>query len=181
MIVYALAKQYMDNVSHPFRGSARRAYPRLTSVRPFRPIKKSDIKDMTKELSWNKAIEKVLSDAPSALHYKEITDKIISDGHRKNLGATPAATVRSLLATGVTNRGSDCPFRKVGRGLYEWRRDGFLPTQTTSLLIEEEDEPQYEIITSFGMFWRKDAIDWVSTPRITHHPHKHSSCHFYPF
>lgn len=121
---------------------------------------------MTKELPWRKAIEKVLSEAPSAFHYKDITDKIISDGLRKNLGATPAATVRSLLATGVTNEGSDCPFRKVGRGLYEWKRDGFFPTQATSSLLEEEEEPQYEIVTSFGMFWRKDAIEWVPTPKI---------------
>lgn len=122
---------------------------------------------MAKEIPWRKAIEKVLSDAPTALHYKDVTDRIISDGLRKSLGATPSATVRSLLATGVMNEGSNCPFRKVGRGMYEWQRDCCLPSSQALLsLPEEEEEAQYEIITSFGMFWRKDAIDWCSTPKI---------------
>ena len=31
---------------------------------------------------------------------------------------------------------------------------------------EEDDEVQYEIISSFGMFWRRDAIEWIATPKI---------------
>src|SRR5690606_4460404 len=27
-------------------------------------------------------------------------------------------------------------------------------------------EEQYEIITSFGMFWRKDAVEWVASPKL---------------
>ena len=30
----------------------------------------------------------------------------------------------------------------------------------------DEDEVQYEIISSFGMFWRRDAIEWTSSPKI---------------
>ena len=29
-----------------------------------------------------------------------------------------------------------------------------------------EGQKQYEIITSFGMFWRKEAVQWVATPKL---------------
>lgn len=86
---------------------------------------------MTKELSWREAIKKVLSDAPGALHYHDVAARVISEGLRKNVGATPSMTASSRLSTAVTNEGSDCPFRKVGRGLYEWKRDGNSPPQAT--------------------------------------------------
>ena len=50
---------------------------------------------MAKELTWKKAINKVLAASAEPLHYKEITEKIISDGLRTSLGATPAATVNA--------------------------------------------------------------------------------------
>jgi hypothetical protein len=31
---------------------------------------------------------------------------------------------------------------------------------------EGEDEVQYDVISSFGMFWRRDAVEWLSTPKI---------------
>jgi hypothetical protein len=123
---------------------------------------------MPKELTWRKAIEKVLSEAPGAIHYKDITDKIIEDGLRSSLGATPAATVSGQLFTAIKKEGEKCPFQRIGRGLYVWKQKAGItqkPT-TTAREPEEEDEVQYEIISSFGMFWRRDAIDWVSTPKI---------------
>jgi hypothetical protein len=123
---------------------------------------------MAKELTWRKAIEKVLNDTPSALHYKDITERIISDGLRTNIGATPSATVSAYLTTAITKEGENCPFQKVGRGLYVWKETtGISPSQAPPTPSQEEDEEaQYEIITSFGMFWRKDAIEWVATPKI---------------
>jgi len=48
---------------------------------------------MSGELTWRKAINKVLESSPTPLHYNGITEQIISDGLRTNVGATPAATV----------------------------------------------------------------------------------------
>jgi hypothetical protein len=31
---------------------------------------------------------------------------------------------------------------------------------------EGEEEEQYEIISSFGMFWRRDAVEWISNPKL---------------
>src|ERR1700675_1715051 len=123
---------------------------------------------MPKELTWRKAIEKVLSEAPGAMHYKDITEKIIQDGLRSSLGATPASTVVSVAITAIKNEGEKCPFQKIGRGLFVWKVKAGI-TQKPSITVEsseEEAEVQYEIITSFGVFWRREAIEWVSTPRI---------------
>jgi len=125
---------------------------------------------MPKEMTWRKAIEKVLAEASGSVHYKDLTEKIIADGLRSQLGATPAMTVSAQLTTAINNEGDDCPFQKIGRGLYIWKKKAGitqppLPAKGESQ-EDEETEEQYEIISSFGMFWRREAIDWVSTPRI---------------
>ena len=41
------------------------------------------------------------------------------------------------------------------------------PSKLTPDVAEsEEDEEQYEIVTSFGMFWRRNAVGWVATPKL---------------
>jgi hypothetical protein len=98
----------------------------------------------------------------------EITEKIIQDGLRSSLGATPAGTVWNVTHTAMMNEGDKCPFQKIGRGLFIWKAKAGI-TQKPSITVEEpeeEDEFQYEIISSFGMFWRRDAVDWLSTPKI---------------
>ncbi|MFH0938370.1 MAG: winged helix-turn-helix domain-containing protein [Planctomycetota bacterium] len=123
---------------------------------------------MTKEMSWRKAIEKVLSEASGALDYKDIAEKIISDDLRSNLGATPTSTVSALLGTAINDEGKDCPFQRISRGLYIWKETAEITRSTVvgkeaSEEKEEGEDDQYDIISSFGMFWRRDAIDWVST------------------
>jgi hypothetical protein len=123
---------------------------------------------MVKELTWRKAIEKILSEAPGAMHYKDLTDKIIQDGLRTSLGATPKATVYAQLHTPIKNEGDNCPFQKIGPGLFIWKAKAGI-TQKPNIPVEEpeeEEEVQYEIISSFGMFWRREAIEWVHTPKI---------------
>jgi len=63
------------------------------------------MKQMLKEMTWRKAIEKVLSGASGAVHYKDLTEKIIADGLRSNLGATPASTVSAHLTTAINGKG----------------------------------------------------------------------------
>lgn len=123
---------------------------------------------MSIEMTWRKAIEKVLSEAPGAVHYEDITQKIIADGLRSNPGATPAATVAAVLATAIKHEGDRCPFQRIARGLFVWKVKAGVaqPPNATLEDGEQEEEVQYEIITSFGMFWRREAIEWVSTPKI---------------
>jgi HB1/ASXL restriction endonuclease-like protein with HTH domain len=123
---------------------------------------------MSNELTWRKAIEKVLSEAPGAMHYKDLTEKIIHDGLKSSRTATPGASVIWNLTVAMKKEGDRCPFQRIGSGLFIWKSNAGI-TQKVSTTVEEpkeEDEVQYEIISSFGMFWRRDAIEWVSTPKI---------------
>src|SRR5438128_11503077 len=96
---------------------------RARSTRAGQPIHQFDKErhSMPKELTWRKAIEKVLSEAPGVMHYKDITDKIIEDGLRSSLGATPPATVSSVLCMALNEDGDHCPFQRIDRGLFIWK------------------------------------------------------------
>jgi len=126
---------------------------------------------MPSELTWKKAIDKVLGSSPSPLHYNEITEKIISEGYRNNLGATPAATVNAQISASIKHDGNSSPYIRVSKGTFAMRTGAstavVVPQKLTPDVSESEDtEEQYEVITSFGMFWRKEAIEWMATPKI---------------
>ncbi|MDQ6981056.1 MAG: winged helix-turn-helix domain-containing protein [Ghiorsea sp.] len=120
------------------------------------------------ELTWTKAINKVLSSSTMPLHYNEITERIISDGLRKNLGATPSATVNAKLAVSIKHDGDSSPYIRVSKGTFAMRSQSSNAQTVSPKLTPEitESEEQYEVITSFGMFWRKEAIEWKATPKL---------------
>jgi len=122
---------------------------------------------MPTELTWRKAIDKVLASSSTALHYNEITERIISEGYRKSLGATPAATVNAQISSSIKNDRDSSPYIRVGKGIFAWRAGSDIPPSPPKLTPEvEESEEQYEIVTSFGMFWRKEAVEWIATPKL---------------
>lgn len=125
------------------------------------------------ELTWKKAIEKVLANANGAMHYKDIADAIITDGLRTTVGATPASTVSTILTTSIGRDGEKSPFQKVGRGEYVLIAKPNKPTSAgkpkaikAEPLPIADTESQYEIISSFGMFWSRDFVDWKATPKL---------------
>jgi hypothetical protein len=125
---------------------------------------------MPAELTWRKAIDKVLSTSPTALHYNEIAERIIAEGLRSNLGATPAATVNAQISSSIKHDGVTSPYVRVAKGTFTLRGvsgEAFTIPKLTSEVSESEDvEEQYDIVTSFGMFWRKDAVEWTATPKL---------------
>lgn len=126
---------------------------------------------MSSELTWGNAIIKVLASSISPLHYNEITERIILKGLRKNIGATPAATVSAKISASIKHDGSMSPYIRIAKGVFSLRNDYLseTPKATVPTTIEselEELEEQYEIITSFGMFWRKEAVEWISKPKL---------------
>jgi hypothetical protein len=121
---------------------------------------------VAREKTWKEAIEVVLRDAGAAMHYRDIADQIIARGLRKNVGATPASTVNANLVTSIHELGEKSPFLKTGRGEYILRTGMSRATREPNISPIEETEEQYEIITSFGMFWRREAVHWATTPRL---------------
>lgn len=125
---------------------------------------------MPTEMTWRKAIDKVLGESSKPLHYNEITERIISDGLRKKLGATPAATVNAQISASIKHDGDKSPYVRVSKGTFALKF-GAIPGATiqpklTPDISESEEEEQYEIISSFGMFWRKDAVEWTASPKL---------------
>lgn len=126
---------------------------------------------MATDLTWRKAIDKVLGTSPWPLHYNEITERIIAKGLRQKLGATPAATVNAQISASIKHDGNDSPYIRVSKGVFSMKDAGFSGSIVSRKLTPEisesdETEEQYEIVTSFGMFWRKESIDWVPTPKL---------------
>jgi hypothetical protein len=73
---------------------------------------------MTKELTWSQAIEQVLRSSPIPLHYNEITERIIADGLRKSLSATPAATVNAQITASIKSKGTGSPYIRTAKGTF---------------------------------------------------------------
>lgn len=127
---------------------------------------------MAKELTWRRAIDKVLGAATKPLHYNEITERIISDGLRTSLGATPAATVSAQISSSIKRDGASSPYVRVAKGVFALAKSvATAPAPTKDKLTptvdeSDESEEQYDIVSSFGMFWRRDAIQWAATPKL---------------
>ena len=128
---------------------------------------------MAKELTWRQAIDKVLGASSTPLHYKEIAERIISNRLRTGLGATPAATVNAQISSSIKHDGSASPYVRVAKGTFALAKSTAAAAQppvkeklTPTVEESEESEEQYDIVSSFGMFWRRDSIQWGASPKL---------------
>ena len=120
-------------------------------------------------MTWQDAIIKVLGESATPLHYKEIADKIVNDGLRKKIGATPSATVNAYISASLKQEGEESPYRKIDRGVFTLKENVLVSSNTDiGFKADEADntEEQYDIVTSFGMFWRRSEIDWTRNPKL---------------
>lgn len=123
-----------------------------------------------KELTWRKAIIKVLEEEEKALHYTEIAELIADREYRKNFGATPQDTVNAQLTTDINRKGEKSQFAKVDRGVYILRK--FLDDKTQKVIQKKENdldsiksskEEHFKIINSFGIYWNRELVFWENT------------------
>lgn len=123
------------------------------------------------DISWRDAITQVLQSSSEAMHYADIAEAIAEQQLRTEFGATPAATVNSIISTSLQNDGNNSPFIRVDRGRY-WLRQLAENTaapaaqlqQSASLVVAEPDETG--LINAFGMYWSRNNVLWTSMPRI---------------
>lgn len=120
-------------------------------------------------MKWLDAIQKVLSDEQTAMHYTDITDKIIEKKYRtkSEIGATPQNSVRSRLAVNPEL------FERVAPGMYRLASDALLeetlagyPDEESIVEMEIERENDSKIIKTYGMYWARDVINWNSRPKL---------------
>ena len=125
---------------------------------------------MPHNLTWRQAIETVLRESRRPLHYNEIAEQIVSMGLRQKVGATPAATVNSQISASIKHDGASSPYVRVLKGTFALRPGDatarIAHREIPDVVSESDEEEQCEIISSFGMFWRKDAVEWKATPKI---------------
>lgn len=128
---------------------------------------------MATELTWRQAINKVLASSALPLHYNEITDRIIADELRTSLGATPSATVNAQISASIKKQGAQSPYVRVSKGTFTLAKpratSSTVPAAsklTPTVASSDETEEQYDIVSSFEMFWRRNAVEWVATPKL---------------
>jgi hypothetical protein len=119
------------------------------------------------DLNWREAITNVLKGEAEPVHYAEIAEKIVAQGLKTQVGATPAASVAAELSTSLKQDGADSPFERVSRGYYRLRSTGATPAPEEQAAKAEEDaaEPEAGLVNAFGMYWRREFAVWTP-PRL---------------
>lgn len=131
--------------------------------------------DYVAEPSWLDAIAKVLQTSGGAMRYTDIADAIVSTGLKTTLGATPAATVASVISTNIAQKGTASLFVRVRRGEYILRSllnapagvgaGPAAPGPAVAVDPDEEDE-ETTAVQALGMFWRRDLVSWSAQPQL---------------
>jgi hypothetical protein len=130
-----------------------------------RPPKIQQADASAKDMPWEDAIQRVLAAANSALHYTDIAERIISEGLRHSVGATPASTVSVYLNRSLGDKAS--PYLRVGRGQYTLKVVAERNAQVETEAVKNADQPaEAGALRAFGMFWQRDAVFWAGTPRL---------------
>lgn len=113
------------------------------------------------EQSWKSAIIAVLTDAKESLHYREITERILTRGLKTANGATPDATVGAQITDSIKHDGMASPFIKVGKGIYALRQQ-----EAAQPGIEPLPDGADEVIRAFGMYWQRELVIWRRLPKL---------------
>lgn len=95
------------------------------------------------------------------MHYSAISQAIIDQGYRKDVGATPSATVAANLSESLRHD-NPSPFIKVERGIYALAQTVTTAEADTAEPVDEaaEDAEEMGLINAFGMFWGRDRVLW---------------------
>ena len=112
------------------------------------------------DITWSEAIEKILQESDSALDYNDIADLIASKGLRENLGLTPARTVSSYITNDINSKGNNSIFVRTSRGCYTLRNK--IENININEISNEEERTKKPIITSYGMYWDINRINWTN-------------------
>lgn len=115
------------------------------------------------ELSWRDAIVQVLRDSGEPMRVSDIAEAIsVNSLKTESVGATPSATVAAAIVTSMQSEGARSPFARVSRGQYSLRELHGTVTEVTADAAADEEEitRSSRFINAFGMYWRRDKVDW---------------------
>ncbi len=92
-------------------------------------------------MSFAQAAVTVLEAAGTPLHYKDITQRALSEGLIQTEGKTPDATLNAILAVDIKKKGSNGRFVRVRPGVFglrDWSINDSLPAATPITSAQEE-------------------------------------------
>ena len=119
------------------------------------------------DLTWREAIVTVLRENPGAMHYSDIAQAIADKKLRVELGATPAASVASIISASLQNESTDSPFIRVERGRY-WLGNR-VEVEAKHSLPMDQVTTDAGLINAYGMYWSRDRVHWSSSPSLLGH------------
>ena len=126
---------------------------------------------MPGEMPWKQAIVQVLREEGGPLHYDTIVERISESQLRTSYGATPAATVASIISQSLKNDVKP-PFEKVGPGHFRLAGDSSIGAGPKD---DEGADDVGGIVTAFGMYWDRSYVNWEPTkPRLLGQQSKNS-------
>ncbi|MEZ6142420.1 MAG: HTH domain-containing protein [Zavarzinella sp.] len=126
---------------------------------------------MSTDMTWRKAIEKVLNGSSTPLHYNEITERIISAGLRKNLGATPARSVNAEISTSMKREGNSSPFIRISKGTFSLRPEAVEWIATPKLLGQQQiGAIPVDFNKQLGIYLLYDGREVIYVGRSTDRP-----------
>lgn len=110
-----------------------------------------------KEPTWKEAMIKVLKDEKEPIHYTDLARLIVEKNIKKKVGHTPYQTVSAELTRDANS--SKPSFERLKGGLCFLRElmHGYESNQSST------EESALKIITSFGIYWDRELIDWNKT------------------
>lgn len=80
--------------------------------------------------------------------------------------------MNAQISSSIKRDGVSSPYIRVARGTFALARSAAAAVKpgkiklTPTIEESEESEEQYDIVSSFGMFWRREAVRWVATPKL---------------
>jgi restriction system protein len=86
---------------------------------------------------------KVLQDAGTPLHYRDITKRVLSAGLWSTDGKTPEATINAQLSVAVKKKGTASAFRRAGRGVFASNTERTDPAPRVSDIVRTEEPGLY--------------------------------------
>jgi len=129
-------------------------------------------------MTWLNAIITVLKEEGNALHYSDITEKIIEKGYKNKdeITATPSASVSWYLSDDVKNNGNNSKFIKVDKGTYYLKNPNTAVVQAIStekdekeeikIIQEERLEQNKSLILTSGFYWARNDVQWKNNPSL---------------